>query len=336
MKKTKSAKILSVISLFILLTFNSCNNVFENSVSAEENTSAQNNASQTDDKTGPADNRPSSNPAATIVFGGTLAINGAVPAEFVEPEEAAENQQSGRSANAELPGGTDYEYYVKATSDDGLVHEDIIPAASTSKDYSLQLEINKTWTFTAGYRKKASGTPGTDSYVAPVNLLIDIDSDSGHPYSLPLTDTRLQPAEAKTFILKPLQNGRGTIDLTMTVPSGIDDLKLFTSGENGVLTPWQTDALDVTTTSIKTKENMTIASGSYDVTMIFYNGEFQAYITYQTINVFDNMETKVWESGNAPGTESIISGGKFSAYNIACAEICFFYNLRRCTGRSNS
>lgn len=311
MKKTKSAKIFSVISLLLLLSFTSCNNVFENSVSTEENTNTQNNASQTDDKTGPAVNRPSSNPAATIVFGGTLAINGAVPAEFVEPEEAAENQQSGRSANAELPGGTDYEYYVKATSNDGLVHEDIIPAASTSKDYSLQLEINKTWTFTAGYRKKASGTPGTDSYVAPVNLLIDIDSDSGHPYSLTLTDTRLQPVEAKTFILKPLQNGRGTIDLTMTVPSGIDDLKLFTSGENGVLTPWQTDALDVTTTSIKTKENMTIASGSYDVTMIFYNGEFQAYITYQTINVFDNMETKVWESGNAPGTESIISGGSF-------------------------
>lgn len=307
----KVSKLFLLISLSFLLTFNSCNNVFENSVSAEENTSAQNNASQTDDKTGPAGNRPSSNPAATIVFGGTLAINGAVPAEFVEPEEAAENQQSGRSANAELPGSTDYEYYVKATSNDGLVHEDIIPAASISKDYSLQLEINKTWTFTAGYRKKASGTPGTDSYVAPVNLLIDIDSDSGHPYSLTLSETVLEPATQKVFTLKPLQNGSGTIHLTMTVPTGINDLKLFTSGENGVLIPWQTDALDVTTTSIQTKTNTTIASGSYDVTMIFYSGEFQAYITYQTINVFDNMETKVWESGNAPGTESIISGGSF-------------------------
>lgn len=313
----KVSKLFLLISLSFLLTFNSCNNVFENSVSAEENTNAQNNASQTDDKTGSAVNRPSSNPAATIVFGGTLAINGAVPAEFVEPEEAAENQQSGRSANAELPGSTDYEYYVKATSNDGLVHEDIIPAASISKDYSLQLEINKTWTFTAGYRKKASGTPDTDSYVAPVNLLIDIDSDSGHPYSLTLSETVINPATQKVFTLKPLQNGSGTIDLVMTVPTGINDLKLFTSGENGVLIPWQTDTLDVTTTSIKTKENMTIASGSYDVTMIFYkhdtnlNRDFQAYITYQTINVFDNMKTKVWESGNAPGTESIISGGSF-------------------------
>lgn len=307
----KVSKLFLLISLSFLLTFNSCNNVFENSVSSEENTSVQNNGSQTGDNTRPAGNTPSGELPAKIVFGGSLQLNGAVPAEAHQPEEGAENQQNGRSANAELPGTTDYEYYVTATSNDGLVREDVIPAASTNKNYTLQLETNKTWTFTAGYRKKASGTPGTDSYVAPKNLLIDIDTDSGHPYSLSLTDTRLQPAEAKTFILKPLQNGRGTIDLTMTVPTGIDDLKLFTSGENGVLTPWQIDALDVTTTTIKTKENMTIASGSYDVTMIFYSGEFQAYITYQTINVFDNMETKVWESGNAPGTESIISGGSF-------------------------
>ncbi|WP_022931722.1 beta strand repeat-containing protein [Treponema bryantii] len=327
----KVSKLFLLISLSFLLTFNSCNNVFENTVSSDDEvqTASAQAAKKTPAEESPAaGNTSKSNQPVTIEFGGSLKLKGAVPVEFVEPKEPEPVNQNSRSANAQLPTGSDYEYYVTATSNDGIVKEDVIPVSSVSKDYTLQLEINKTWTFTAGFRKNASGTPGTDSYVAPKDLLIDINTSSGHPYTLTLSETTLQPATQKTFILSPLQTstGRGTINLNMTAPesgAGITELKLFTSGANGLLQPWQPWAegespnLDVSLTQIKTKENMTIASGSYDVTMIFYkhdtslNKDFQAYISYQTINVFDNMETKVWESGNAPGTESIISGGSF-------------------------
>jgi len=327
----KVSKLFLLISLSFLLTFNSCNNVFENTVSSDDEVqtaSAQATKKTPAEESPAAGNTSKSNQPVTIEFGGSLKLKGAVPAEFVEPKEPEPVNQNSRSANAQLPTGSDYEYYVTATSNDGIVKEDVIPVSSVSKDYTLQLEINKTWTFTAGFRKNASGTPGTDSYVAPKDLLIDINTSSGHPYTLTLSETTLQPATQKTFILSPLQTstGRGTINLNMTAPesgAGITELKLFTSGANGLLQPWQPWAegespnLDVSLTQIKTKENMTIASGSYDVTMIFYkhdtslNKDFQAYISYQTINVFDNMETKVWESGNAPGTESIISGGSF-------------------------
>ena len=316
----KVSKLLFLSSLFFLFTFNSCNNLFENSVSSseEENTSSPEEPAAPADRSGPivqTPTEPASGQVEYFQFGGSLQVSGAVPAQLIQAQQN-DQEASGRSANPTIPNDqTEYEYYVRGVSTDGLVRESTIPANSSSINYNLQLETLKTWTITAGLRRIADSA----------NILIDYESDSGNPYILSLTDTTLIDPQPKTFVLKPLQTsgGAGTIDLTMTAPqdASINLLKLFRTGADGTAEEWTPDELEFSTTYIRTKPNMTIASGSYEVTMIFYrhdgnlNTDFQAFITYQTINVFDGMHTSVWVNENASGTDSVISGNTFQVTN---------------------
>ena len=135
-------KALSLCLFAGLLILISCNNIFENSVN--ENSSKQNNTSAEE--------------AGLVNFSGSLqlkAIEGAVPSEVSYAMDNASGN-SRRSAIYGLPDGSDYEYFIQASSSKG--EKEIIPTASNGKiTYSFQLETGVEWTFKAGDRKKADG-----------------------------------------------------------------------------------------------------------------------------------------------------------------------------------
>ena len=201
------------LSLFI---FTSCKNLFEDSV--DEVT--ENHTEQTTTKSTPASSTPATAAKQKITFRGALQVEGALPSKLQEalanpgdtntdPLETADS----RSARPTITAGGNYEYYVRAYTDDGADPVEVIPVenATTHKfEYSLELELEHTWKFEAGFRRKAVGDD-------PVRqLLIDYNSKRNSPYSLDLhTATGGLGEQNHSFILCPSQseNGKGSIYL---------------------------------------------------------------------------------------------------------------------------
>ena len=322
--------------LLSLLLSVSCKNLFENSVNSDEDKI---------ESTGTAIS--TSNPApekrTCVQLSGRLEYNnsGALPSEINSILENTNSNQissvsSERSANPSIPTVTSnadcqYEYYIKATPNSGQAREEIAILVDGAWKYNITLEIGKTWTFEAGLRKKAQGTFGEDDYVGPQTLLIDFESDAGHPFSQTLTETTTKIE--KTFILKPRQNGGyGKIDLAMKkVPSTVNQMiiKIYDSNgtEQTALLGKLEYGIDSSTDegnfiqSVSEGDNEYIfPSGIYDFVITFSQGYgtdpnrvyFPVYTTTQTVAVFDNMTTSVWKNGNSSASYSVIdSSGNF-------------------------
>lgn len=304
MKRIPSTKVLSVFSILILLFFTSCNNVFENTISQQQTTDSQEAA---DDNVVAAQ---ITNSPLTIQINGNLNVEGALPSEFAKA--------AGRSAKPSIPDDSSYEYYVKATSADSekLVREAKIPASEVtgSVQYTLQLEVRRTWSFKAGFRKLNT----TD------DILIDINTEAGSPITKSLSDDTT--SQAVNFRLKPLQKGgKGSLDLKMKkVPDGITKLRLFNNGSEGTNEDWLPSSILEVNVDKDTDDNnyirsvngeYNIDSGTYNITMVFYmtygtapnQYDIPMYITYQTINVFDNLTTNVWVSNSTSDSNQIIT-----------------------------
>lgn len=322
--------------LLSLLLSVSCKNLFENSVNSDEdkieNTGAAISASN-----------PAPEKRTCVQFSGRLEYNnsGASPSEINSILENTNSNQtssvsSERSANPSIPTVTSnadcqYEYYIKATPNSGQAREEIASLVDGAWQYNITLEIGKTWTFEAGLRKKAQGTFGEDDYVGPQTLLIDFESDAGHPFFQALTETTTNIE--KTFILKPRQNGGyGKIDLAMKkVPSTVNQMiiKIYDSNgtEQTALLGKLEYGIDSSTDagnfiqSVSEGDNEYIfPSGIYDFVITFSQGYgtepnrvyFPVYTTTQTVAVFDNMTTCVWKNGNSSASYSVIdSSGNF-------------------------
>lgn len=285
---SKVSKLLLLISLSFLFIFTSCDNLFENSVSEES--SSKQKKEQTEET------------PEYVTISGKLDVEnlkGALPSQMLASKDEGSSK---RSAIFSIPGGTDYEYYITATSSKG--EKVITPQANASGviSYTFTLETGVQWTFKAGFRNKNN----------PEQILLqDKDTLAGSPFTK--TFTVSNPGYTHTFTLLASQSegGKGKVDLSMVIEdSDIVDLKLFKQDGN----PWMEDKLDISTASspfsIKSKNDaFNIPSGSYSVTFVFYKKYsnlddeiYQAYITYQTISVFDNMETKVWMGGKSSGS----------------------------------
>lgn len=340
----KATKVLLFISLSFLFTFTSCQNIFEDSVSDSESHTVQtdenNNQLPEQKQNGPAA------PAAPVVipkvsFKGSLNVNGALPEKMekvladpsIYDEEALEDENSSvfarlsRAARPKLPAvGSAYEYFVKATDQTGLAKEDVphLDPDDNKYKYNLELEINKTWTFQAGFRKKAVGEEGDADYEPEKILLIDTETEVDNSYSKTLNEATVETTH--NFVLKPMKtpDGKGKLQLLMeTIPLEVTQLKLFIPDEDdGHAVPWLSDDIlevalhsstSITSSTgvavnnyIRSKDDaFNIPSGAYDVTLIFYKTvtgvtePVPCYITCQTINIFDNMVTDSWinESG---------------------------------------
>ena len=123
-----------------------------------------------------------------------------------------------------------------------------------------------------------------------------------------VTSSRTNTSLTHDFILKPVEGGKGTIQLEMTVPSGTI---VEVSGDDwDALSPKTSAAVDGTKATITGSD---IPAGTYNITINFYKtsgtNKFLLYSIPQTINVFAEMETNTWQDDGS--SNSPISGGKF-------------------------
>ena len=298
----------------VLLTFTACKNLFEDSFS-EQGQPGQNVESEITKR---------------VSYRGTVSVSNSLPSEI--NKMLSTTAEVSRSAYAGLPTSDDFEYYVCASSSADT--QEVVPTLTDQgRVFELELLIDTEYTLTAGYRKKASGTLGQDDYVPAKDYLQDVASASGNPFSLKITEENLLTAPYR-FVLVPLQTsgGKGALNLTITSieDTNISNLKLFVSDSNGLPEEWQTSNLDINIIGsgekyIRSKKDSNgnilynIPSGTYEVCLNFYKTDtnvsnsitYIAYQTIQTINVYDNLVTDIWQNENASGTNSVITGGEF-------------------------
>ncbi len=186
----------------------------------------------------------------------------------------------------------------------------------------MALELEHTWKFEAGFRRKAVGDD-------PVRqLLIDYDSKRNAPFSLDLhlgsTDGF---GDTHTFILCPYQseNGKGSVNLSLIIEGvgqegvGADNVSITAFDENGLAQEWDTNGVVSVGAEATLSQNWYIRSagvntsnseatvhnlksGTYELTLTFYKNyvisgvsiPMPVFTSYQTINVFDNMTTDTW------------------------------------------
>lgn len=325
--------------LIFLLAFTSCKNIFEDSVSDNHDDTKTVESSNPEEKNTPSLPVIQTQKPRRVSYSGSVSVSVALPSEIRKIVNAAEGSASDnkdRSATAALPSSSDYEYYVRAVA--ATDTQEVIPTLTNSgRVFELQLLVDVEYTLSAGYRKKASGTPGQSGYVPAKDMLKDVASVSGEPYLITITEEELSPAPYN-FVLVPLQtsSGKGAINLAIAeiADSNINSLKLFVAGEDGKPVAWQTDALDIDiqgSTSdgkyIRSKKDSNgnilynIPSGCYEISMNFYKTDssvnpaitYIAYQTIQTINIYDNLITDVWQNETSSSSSSVIdsSTGEF-------------------------
>lgn len=328
------------LSLFI---FTSCKNLFEDSVDETEEIRIE--------QTGTTSSTPASSaPAqkAKITFGGSLKVEGALPSKvqkILENPNDTENDpletDASRSARPTIGSGSNYQYYVRAYTNDNVDDVIVIPvenATTHQYEYSLELELEHTWKFEAGFKRLASGTPGEADYQAERKLLIDYDSKINNPFSIDLHSGSEDGygSSGHVFVLCPYQStdGKGCINLEINIENNAaNSIKLKAYNGNGLLVDWgdaaskvhvveesgkwyiRSDGVDTSNLDASTFD---VKSDTYDLTIMFYKNytldsnhdiDLPVFTSYQTINVFDNLTTDTWLNENATisGSSQVIN-----------------------------
>ena len=343
----KVSKALLLLSFSLLLIFNSCTNVFESSVDNTQENTQERPATPAEQPAAPA---PFTAGISTFTFGGSIRVEGAVPSTIhqalANPDDSTSDpleSEAARSARPALPAagaGGNYEYYVRAYTDDGAPSVETIPQLVDGVySYTMALELEHTWKFEAGFRRKAVGD------VPARQLLVDYDSKRNAPFSLDLHHGSADGyGETHTFILCPCQsnNGKGSINLLMNLV-GADYLEVTAVNEAGLAQQWngngnvtlvspdsigpgnwyiRSDGVN-TTDSEATVHNL--KSGTYELTLTFYknylfsgtNIPLPVFTTYQTINVFDNMTTDTWINENAGADANSLINPTTGAFTLS-------------------
>ena len=205
--------------------------------------------------------------------------------------ESSFNDGISRSAMPEIAidaeAGAGVKYYVEAVTGtegtDSYIRHFVYGNSSTLE---LGLESGKTWSVTCGIGEIeiASDLDGNES--AGVQTVYMSDNDPS------VTISPDNPVYTKTFGLKPSTDGSGNVYLEMTVPDSAG-VKTFCS-ESALA---KTLTVSSNTATLSATE---VKSGIYDVTFIVYQhddasgNDLPVYCSVQTINVFDNMTTRVW------------------------------------------
>ncbi|EID85906.1 hypothetical protein MSI_03340 [Treponema sp. JC4] len=223
----------------------------------------------------------------TVLLTGNLDIYGAVPEAFTKTDS---KEITGRSALPSNMEGTEYCIKAVYTNQEGISEEIKGSVDQTEKTYTIGLTINRTYTVTASLKKTL--TDGQQ-----ITVMEDIWED--------VKPARANPALTHDFILKPVKEGKGSIKLDMTLPSGTS---LVLGGDEISPAP----EVSVTGTSA-TITGSDIPAGTYNITINFYKtsgtNKFLLYSIPQIINVFAGMETNTWQDDGS--SNSPISGGKF-------------------------
>ena len=260
---------------------------------------------------------PGSSSDKTVYFYGSFSID----ESYLSQD--SNSVKSFRSAQPTIPAEANLTYYAKATNgSETITSQDINKSTGT---FSIPLKTGSTWTIEVGAR----GTSAVDSSVTSAILIKD--SVVFNP-NAPAND---EPTKEYKFYLKPYvsDGGRGKLNLHVKIqdPSGNkitkveivpkkclskpNDTSAVTAGWSGMAPHWNSEKKAVCYSS--SLEDFTILrngflSGIWEVAVNFRDNEDQLlYSSIQIICVYDNLETKTWESSKtvADSNELIPSTG---------------------------
>lgn len=254
----------------------------------------------------------------TVIFHGSFSV------EESYLSQSSSSVMASRSAQPTIPADEDLTYYAKATNGSETIRSQDID--SSTGTFSIPLKSGSSWTIEVG----AKGTSAVDTSLTAAILLKD--SVVFNP-NVPNND---EPTKEYKFYLKPYvsDGGRGKLNLRIKIqdPTGNkidhveivpkkclskpDDETAVTAGWNGLAPLWNSDKKAVCFSS--NLDNFTIErngfkSGIWEVAVNFRDSEEQLlYSTIQVICVYDNLETKTWESSKtvADSNELIPSTGE--------------------------
>lgn len=255
----------------------------------------------------------------TVIFHGSFSV------EESYLSQSSSSVMASRSAQPTIPADADLTYYAKATNGSETIRsEDINSSTGT---FSIPLKSGSSWTIEVG----AKGTSAVNTSLTAAILLKD--SVVFNP-NAPNND---EPTKEYKFYLKPYvsDGGRGKLNIRIKIqdPSGNKITKVeivpkkclnkpnnetaVTAGWNELAPLWNSDKKAVCFSS--NLDNFTIIerpsfkSGIWEVAVNFRDSAEQLlYSTIQVICVYDNLETKTWESSKtvADSTELIPSTGE--------------------------
>lgn len=253
----------------------------------------------------------------TVIFRGSFSIDESYLSQN------SNSVMASRSAQPTIPAEANLTYYAKATNgSETLTSQDLDSSTGT---FSIPLKIGSTWTIEVGAR----GTSAVDSSVTSAILIKD--SVVFNP-NAPAND---EPGKEYTFYLKPYvsETGSGKLNLRVKIkdPSGNkitkveivpkkclskpNDTSAVTAGWNE-LSSWNTSKSAAIYTSSLSDFYISkngFKSGIWEVAVNFRDNEDQLlYSSIQIICVYDNLETKTWESSKtvADSNELIPSTGE--------------------------
>lgn len=287
--------------------FTSCTNLFEENLPGVENQTAEGESNQNgaetsevtadgqlDGANGTASSEASLQP---ITITGQICLTGALPEFFLQSDST---NPSDRSA---LPSYTtsEVQYFAFATSVNQTINASFDTGASATT-FTLALIPNHNWTITCGLKTATT----------PENVLLSTTSEPFNPTNLPTGQT------LKFFPVPDTSTGTGQIDLSISLDSSINSVRLRCIGSNSASWPAPSNPSDFITISgntatIKATTGSTIenvTSGLYEVMISFYDSSNALlYATVQNITVCKGMTTRVWVASG--GDSPIDSNGVF-------------------------
>jgi len=185
--------------------------------------------------------------------------------------------EASRSIFPSLPSGAGYTYYAQVTPAGGSPLSGSIP--DTHDYYTISnLSIGVIYTVEVGIKDSSNNTVLVDTYIMPEAL------------------TAENPVYTRNVVLKPVQttNGKGTISLTIEIPSDSGITKYKTSNVDGVFT--------VSGTSINITEN-NVTAGSKSIDFYFYDDDMHLlYYFTDTVNVYNFMTSGEWVRNGGNGS----------------------------------
>lgn len=230
-----------------------------------------------------------------ITLTGNIVCEGAFPVEKARLVQSADRaalaaSSSGRSALPSIEIGSQVQYFVTAECDgetvDGHVNSD-------AKSFSISLTEGKEWSITAGIKNNAKRVMESQPYK---KLFTSADRVIEHK-----------------FVIKPASEGNGSVKLEINGGSKISSLMLFCSDDVMASSSGEELAFSGGKTVIN-KNN--VPCGAYSVRFEFKDSDGNTFNLWQTINVFPNIETNYWLSGDSL---NLISAGIFTISNDAMA-----------------
>ena len=183
-----------------------------------------------------------------------------------------------RTAFPETPSGDGYSYYAQVTQVGTTTT--IAGSVSGSNDsYTIpNLSFNTRYTIEVGIKNSSNNTVLSASHTMAESEV--------------LTDEN--PVYQHNFVLAPTKAARGSILLNIDLSSD--------SGISNYRSSLDSGPISVSGTSI-TINKSNINSGSQDLDFYFFDNSYNLiYYFSETVNVYDNMTTKVWVRNGGPGS----------------------------------